>query len=89
VQEERKALRREWALMSFYSEEKLEEALKLPNSGKTVGNRLNHFRQVEYKDYDVRQKLKFVNIPSFIYCGKHVPHCPYIFSREIAYFIPN
>ncbi|HFI2423627.1 TPA: alpha/beta hydrolase [Bacillus paranthracis] len=54
VQEERKALSREWALMSFYSEEKLEEALKLPNSGKTVGNRLNYFRQVEYKDYDVR-----------------------------------
>ena len=60
VQKERKALSREWALMSFYSEEKLEEALKLPNSGKTVGNRLNYFRQVEYKDYDVRQKLKFV-----------------------------
>lgn len=89
VQEERKALSREWALMSFYSEEKLEEALKLPNSGKTVGNRLNYFRQVEYKDYDVRQKLKFVKIPSFIYCGKHDVQCPYIFSCEIANLIPN
>jgi len=89
LQEERKALSREWALMSFYSEEKLEEALKLPNSGKTVGNRLNYFRQVEYKDYDVRQKLKFVKIPSFIYCGKHDAQCPCIFSREIANLIPN
>ncbi len=51
--------------MSFYSEEKLEEALKLPNSGKTVGDRLNYFEQVEYKDYDVRQKLKFSKNPKF------------------------
>lgn len=89
LQEERKALSRKWALMSFYSKEKLEEALKMPNSGKTVGNRLNYFRQVEYKDYDVRQKLKFVKIPSFIYCGKHDAQCPYMFSREIANLIPN
>ncbi|HFJ9369874.1 alpha/beta hydrolase [Bacillus cereus] len=89
LQEERKALSREWALMSFYSGEKLEEALKFPNSGKTVGNRLNYFRQVEYKNYDVRQKLEYVKIPSFIYCGKHDTQCPYIFSREIANLIPN
>lgn len=89
LQEERKALSREWALMSFYSGEKLEEALKFPNSGKTVGNRLNYFRQVEYKNYDVRQKLEYVKIPSFIYCGKHDAQCPYIFSREIANLIPN
>ncbi|CAM4256628.1 alpha/beta fold hydrolase [Bacillus paramycoides] len=89
AQEERKTLNREWALMSFYSEEKLEESLKLPNSGKVVGDRLNYFRQVEYKDYDVRQKLKNIEIPSFIYCGKHDAQCPYIFSQEIANLIPN
>ncbi|QWG63849.1 alpha/beta fold hydrolase [Bacillus mycoides] len=88
-QQERKTLGREWALMSFYSEEKLEESLKLPNSGKVVGDRLNYFRTVEYKDYDVRQKLKHVKIPSLIYCGKHDAQCPYIFSQEIANLIPN
>ena len=35
-----KQLGYEWDLMSFYSEETLKEALKIPNSGKTVGVRL-------------------------------------------------
>lgn len=87
--EKRKALDKEWALMSFFSEEKLEKALKLPNSGKIVGDRLNYFIQIECKTYDVREKLKDVKIPSFIYCGKYDAQCPYEFSKEIADLIPS
>ena len=39
----RKQLGREWSAMSFYSEEKLEKALKIPNSGRTVGDRFELF----------------------------------------------
>ncbi len=52
--EARQKLGYEWALMSYYSEGKLQAALKKPNSGKTVGPRLDYFRKVDYPAYDVR-----------------------------------
>lgn len=59
--EERKSL--------SYKEEKLKQLLTQPNSGKTIGERLQYFRKYEYPTYDVRDALKLVNIPSYIYVG--------------------
>ena len=87
--EERKKLGYEWALFSYYSEDKLKEAMKKPNSGKTVGERLTYFRQVDYKQMDFREKLKEVHIPSYIYAGRHDAQCPVQFGIEIAECIPN
>ncbi|MFD1412451.1 alpha/beta hydrolase [Oceanobacillus jeddahense] len=55
--EERQTLGYEWALMSYYSEDKLMEANKRPNSGRTVGENLDHFRKVEVKNYDLRNQI--------------------------------
>ncbi|CAM3114615.1 alpha/beta hydrolase [Filibacter tadaridae] len=85
----RRQLGREWALMSYYSEEQLEKALEIPNSGKTVGDRLDYFRKIECKTYDLREALTHVTVPSFIYAGKHDAQCPYKFGVEIADLIPN
>ncbi len=85
----RKQLSREWAAMSFYSEEQLEKALTLPNSGKTVGDRLNYFIQTECRTYDVREALPNVTLPSYIYSGKHDAQCPYKYGVEIANLIPE
>ena len=79
----------EWALMSYLSEEKLKEAIKKPNSGKTVGPRLDYFRKIEYPTYDIREQLKGVQIPSFIYSGKFDAQCPLKFGEEIAQLIPT
>ncbi|WP_339254246.1 alpha/beta hydrolase [Sporosarcina sp. FSL W8-0480] len=87
--EERKALGSEWNLMSFCSEEKMEAAFKKPNSGKTVGDRLTYFRKVDCKTYDVREELKLVFVPAFVYAGKHDAQCPHKFGIEIAECLPN
>ncbi|WP_017186347.1 alpha/beta fold hydrolase [Alkalibacillus haloalkaliphilus] len=85
----RRKLGYEWALMSYYSEDKLKESLKKPNSGKAVGERLDYFRKVEYPQYDIRKELKNVTTPSFIYSGKYDAQCPMKFGVEIAELIPN
>jgi len=87
--ETRQKLGYEWALMSYYSEEKLKESLKLPNSGKTVGDRLDYFRKIECATYDIREELINISVPSYIYSGKHDAQCPMKFSLEIANLIPN
>ncbi|EZH66563.1 alpha/beta hydrolase [Bacillaceae bacterium JMAK1] len=87
--ETRKKLNYEWALMSYYSEDKLQDAMTKPNSGKTVGERLDYFRKVEYPTYDVREKLKNVTVPSYIYAGKYDAQCPMKFGIEIAQLIPT
>ena len=87
--EERQKLGYEWALMSYFSEDKLKDALTKPNSGKTVGARLDYFRKIECKTYDLRGELGDVKLPSFIYAGKHDAQCPYRFGVEIANLLPN
>lgn len=67
----RKQISRELASMSFYSEEKLDYAMTLPNSGKTVGDRLNYYIQSEFPTYDLREELLDVTVPSYIYAGKY------------------
>ncbi|VDG96846.1 Proline iminopeptidase [Lysinibacillus sphaericus] len=85
----RKQLGNEWAEMSFHSREKLMSSLKIPNSGKTVGPRLDYFKDVEVSTYDLRGALGKVKVPSYIYAGRFDAQCPYKFGVEIAELIPN
>lgn len=85
----RKQLGQEWASMSFYSKEKMDQAMTIPNSGKTVGVRLDYFRKKEISTYDLRDELVNISIPSYIYAGKHDAQCPYEYGVEIAQLIPN
>lgn len=87
--ETRRKLNYEWALMSYYSEDKLQDAMTKPNSGKPVGERLDYFRKVEYPTYDIREKLKNVPITSYIYAGRYDAQCPMKFGIEIAQLIPT
>lgn len=85
----RKLVGREWASMSFYSEAKLDHAMTLTNSGKTVGDRLNYFIQSEFPAYDLREQLVDVTVPSYIYAGKYDAQCPYEYGVEIANLVPS
>ncbi|MEG0440639.1 MAG: alpha/beta hydrolase, partial [Solibacillus sp.] len=89
LQEERKKLDYEWALMSYYSEEKLKSALMRPNSGRTIGRNLDYFRKVEVQNFDLREQLAAIQIPTFVFAGKHDAQCPVEFGIEIANLIPN
>lgn len=87
--EVRREIGYEWALMSYQSEDKLKESMKKPNSGKIVGPRLDYFSKVEYLTFDIREELKEIHIPSYIYSGKFDAQCPLRFGEEIAELIPN
>jgi len=87
--EVRKQLGFEWNLMSFYSKEKLIQSLNIPNSGKTIGDRLDYFIKKECPTYDIRKSLLNISTPSYIYAGKHDAQCPYQYGAEIASLIPN
>lgn len=87
--EERQRLSQEWALMSFYNKENLHKTYARPNSGKTVGARLDYFRKVDCQKFDVREQLKSVQIPAFISAGLHDAQCPYRFSMEMAELLPT
>lgn len=87
--EERRKMSREWALLSFYKEENFEKSLKKPNSGRTVGERLTYFREVECQTYDLRDELPNVQVPAYIYAGKYDAQCPHKFGVEIAALLPN
>lgn len=82
--EQRRALNKEWNLMSFYKKEDYDRIMSRPNSGKAVNKRLDYFITTELKDYDVTDRLKAINIPAFIYCGRFDTQCPLVFSEEIA-----
>ena len=79
----------EWALMSYQSEEKLKESMKKPNSGKVVGPRLDYFSKNEYPSFDIREQLKEIQIPAYIYSGKYDAQCPLRFGEEITALIPG
>lgn len=89
VKEERQRLGQEWDLMSYYSEDKLIEARKRPNSGRTVGENLDYFRKIEVKSYDVRKELENIEIPVYIFAGRYDSQCPVEFGIEINEFIPH
>lgn len=89
VQEERQKLSYEWALMSYYSEEKLKIAITRPNSGRTIGKNLDYFRKVVVNSFDIRERLKSIHIPAYVFSGRHDAQCPVEFGIEIADFIPN
>ena len=85
----RQSISYEWTLMSYHKEENLKEALRTPNSGKTVEPRLDYFRKVECATYDIREELKSVYIPAYIYAGRFDTQCPYKYGEEIARLLPN
>ncbi|MBM7578595.1 pimeloyl-ACP methyl ester carboxylesterase [Jeotgalibacillus terrae] len=85
----RKQLSYEWSRLSFYSEEKLKKSLEIPNSGKSVGARLDYFIRTENPAFDLRDSLVHVSIPSYIYAGRFDAQCPYKYGVEIANLIPD
>ncbi|MEK4427435.1 alpha/beta fold hydrolase [Solibacillus sp. FSL K6-1523] len=89
LQEERKSLSYEWALMSYHSEENLKSALLRPNSGLTIGRNLDYFRKVVVQNFDLREQLASIQVPTFIFAGKHDAQCPVEFGTEIVNLIPN
>jgi proline iminopeptidase len=89
IREERQKLDYEWALMSYHSEEKLKLALTRANSGRTVGRNLDYFRKVQVNSFDIRERLKSIHIPTYIFAGRHDAQCPVEFGIEIAELTPT
>ncbi|TMW71007.1 alpha/beta fold hydrolase [Alteribacter natronophilus] len=87
--DERKAAGREWTEMSLYAPENYDQYFSQPSSGSVVKERLDYYSFKELPDFDLRDSLKKVQIPAWIYCGRHDTQCPHVFSEEIAALIPG
>ncbi|MDN4492844.1 alpha/beta fold hydrolase [Ureibacillus aquaedulcis] len=87
--EERRAVSKEWILMSLCNEENYEKMISRPNSGKTVSKRLDYFSHEEFPTYDLRSHLQQTQTKAFFYCGRHDAQCPYPYSDEAAALMPN
>lgn len=87
--EERRALNKEWTLISLYNKEAYELMIARPNSGKTHSERLHYFSFTECLTYDLRAELSKITVPTFIYAGRYDAQCPHIFGLEAANLIPN
>ncbi|MCH1627175.1 alpha/beta fold hydrolase [Fredinandcohnia quinoae] len=87
--EERRAVSKEWMMMSLYNKSAYDEMISRPNSGKTVSARLDYYSYKELPNYDLRPFLKEVEVPAYIYAGLHDAQCPYDFGVEAANLLPN
>lgn len=87
--EERRALNKEWTLMSLHNKDAYELMTSRPNSGKTHPERLHYFSFTECLTYDIRPELPKIMIPTFIYAGRYDSQCPHVFGLEAAKLIPN
>lgn len=87
--DERRAVNKEWTMMSLYNESAYDEMIARPNSGKTVSKRLDYFSYKELPTFDLRLELENVNIQAHIYAGIYDAQCPHEFAVEVAELMPN
>lgn len=87
--DERRAVNKEWTMMSLYNQSVYDEIMIRPNSGKTMSARLDYYSYKELPSYDLRPDLNKVTIPTYVYAGLHDAQCPYEFGVEAAKLIPN
>ncbi|MGM7683715.1 alpha/beta fold hydrolase [Cytobacillus sp. Hm23] len=87
--DERKVANKEWTNMSLFNIERRDEYFTKPSSGQVVQRRLDYFSFKEIPDYDIRNELKLITIPTFVFCGRYDTQCPLIFSEEISKCLTN
>ncbi|MDE5413304.1 alpha/beta fold hydrolase [Alkalihalobacterium chitinilyticum] len=87
TREQRVIAGREWTEMSLFDPSKFNDYFSTPSSGRVVQSRLDYFSFKELPSYDLREKIKLINIPTQIYCGRFDSQCPLIFSLEIQNLI--
>lgn len=85
----RRNLNKEWNLISFYKKSEFDELMKNVYLGKTNAKRLNYFTTVNIKNFNVKNIMHRISVPTYIYVGQHDSQCPAVFSKEIASQIPN
>jgi proline iminopeptidase len=89
VIEERRAISKEWTMMSLHKKEAYDEMINRPNSGKTMSARLDYYSYVELPTYDLRPDLPGIELPVYLYSGVYDAQCPHDFGVEAAALIPN
>lgn len=89
TKEERNKASREWTEMSLYDPSKFDEYFSKPSSGKVVQVRLDYYSYHELPNYDIREVISKIKIPTVVFCGKFDAQCPIVYSEEIRSLIPN
>ncbi|WP_113927596.1 alpha/beta fold hydrolase [Bacillus sp. P14.5] len=87
--EEKRNANQEWTNMSLFNADKREDYFKSLSSGKVVQRRLDYYSFQELPEFDIREKLQGINVPTLVYCGSHDKQCPLYYSEEIHREIPS
>ncbi|MGB8955230.1 MAG: alpha/beta hydrolase [Tumebacillaceae bacterium] len=87
--EERGPAVREWTQMSIFRPEKFDDYFNTPGKGgKTHPRRLRGYIN-ELADYDIRDSLQRIQVPTLVVCGRHDAQCPLESSEEIHRLTPG
>ena len=87
--EERRPASREWTQMSLYRPEKIDDYFNVPGKGgKTHPRRLRGYIN-ELANYDLRDSLHQIQVPTLVLCGRHDASCPVECSEEIHRLTPG
>lgn len=89
TREQRLQANREWTEMSLYDPSRFDEYFSKPSSGKVVQKRLDYYSYEELSNFDIREEISKIQIPTIVYCGKHDSQCPLVYSIEIHKLIPQ
>ncbi|WP_261130373.1 alpha/beta fold hydrolase [Bacillus sp. Marseille-Q3570] len=81
--DERKLLSRERTKLSLNEPEKYESYFSADVFKKMAANRLDYFGEYDFPNFDLRDKLKDIKVPTLIICGEHDVQCPIECSEEI------
>ncbi|MBO8155838.1 MAG: alpha/beta fold hydrolase [Bacillaceae bacterium] len=87
--EEKAKAGREWTEMSLHQPEKFDEYYAKPSSGRVVNRRLDYYSFQELPEYDIRDDIQNIGVPTIVYCGRHDAQCPLDCSKEIHDLIPE
>ncbi|MCD8777823.1 alpha/beta hydrolase [Mammaliicoccus sciuri] len=86
--EEKRALNKEWVMMSLHQKDAYYEMINIKQSGKVLSDRLNYFSE-ELPYYNITNQLRDTETRAYIYCGIYDAQCPYEFSKEVSLNMPN
>ncbi|WP_456273311.1 alpha/beta fold hydrolase [Bacillus sp. AK031] len=89
TREQRVQAGREWTEMSLYEPSRFDEYFSKPSSGKVIQKRLDYYSYNELPNYDIREDITKIKIPTIVFCGLHDSQCPIVYSEEIHQLISN
>lgn len=86
---ERSHLAAERIKLSLYQPERYAEHFRPEVTKRMSAPRLDYYAQVDFPQFDLRDRLRGCHVPTLALCGRHDVQCPPESSQEIAALMPR